>query len=435
MRLSAASSLVYLLSLVITERSLGFLVSSKTRRRTSFSVTDGYERKPGGQGFGKQDKTEDSDEEKRKANLFQVLLRDLQIEGVPLLGVDATQVHTLQAALWTTLAELCENPLEQKACLVFEYIPVSALQPFVDDFMILKTQVDKTQYLPEIGRVSLSMVGKGIGPAILIDVVNATSQHHAPDTTSQASDDQCTTAMKAFMNRLVIGQNACPHVSADDSAPSNLAGTTPKMIAYRTCRNADVFHILSRFWNSVCELYASTEVGTILLMLPGVGSNPNNSAQDNHARFANVAELMSRYLCLYKGDGVFELLHFYPEYERDWITPRDRPGHGHLPPTGWLRAILRQNGDTEAANQLSEQDLQCSNYQRRSPMSAVCIKRVEFLEKATDEKSGVVQLSLDDGSLVLASGVPTYARNTIRLANVGGEALQREVDQERSILS
>ena len=36
----------------------------------------------------------------RRANLFQSMLRDLQIENVPLLGCDAREVHTMNAALW-----------------------------------------------------------------------------------------------------------------------------------------------------------------------------------------------------------------------------------------------------------------------------------------------------------------------------------------------
>ena len=60
---------------------------------------------------------EEMDEE-RKSNLFQSLLRDLQIEGVPLLGCDANQVSTLSAAIWTTMAELGDSDEENKACLI-----------------------------------------------------------------------------------------------------------------------------------------------------------------------------------------------------------------------------------------------------------------------------------------------------------------------------
>jgi hypothetical protein len=45
-------------------------------------------------------------DDERKANLFQALLRDLQIEGVPLLGCDANQVHTLNAGESCSLLDL-----------------------------------------------------------------------------------------------------------------------------------------------------------------------------------------------------------------------------------------------------------------------------------------------------------------------------------------
>ena len=65
--------------------------------------------------------------EDRRSAMFQTLLRDLQIEGVPLLGCDANQVHTLNAALWTTMAELGDQDDAQRACLILEEIPTSAL--------------------------------------------------------------------------------------------------------------------------------------------------------------------------------------------------------------------------------------------------------------------------------------------------------------------
>ncbi|KAL7509612.1 hypothetical protein ACHAXN_008283, partial [Cyclotella atomus] len=105
----------------------------------------------------------------RHAILFQSLLRDLQIQNVPLLSCDANQVHTFNAALWTTMAELSANPLAERVCLVLEDIPLSALLAFAKDFTVLKTQERLMQYLPELKRFSVSLVGKGVGPAVLIE--------------------------------------------------------------------------------------------------------------------------------------------------------------------------------------------------------------------------------------------------------------------------
>jgi hypothetical protein len=343
-------------------------------------------------------------------------------------------VHTLQAAVWTTIAELCDDPKEHKACLVFEYMPIHALQPLVDDWVILKSQTDKTRFLPEIDRVSLSMVGKGAGPAILIEVANETALHSLPEATSNLDDGRITAAMKSFVNRMVVGEGACPHLSSSEEGPTGIVGVAPKAVAYKACQKSDAFHVLSSFWNSVCELYASPDTGTLILSLPLVGSDRANSVESNHARFAGIAELLSRFLCLYKGDGVYDLLHFHPDYTRDWISPAGRPAHGHLPPTTWLRAMMIHNGDVEAAARIDNQDMQLSNYQRRSPLPAVCIKRVEYLEKATDADNGVVQLNVD-GALVLASGVPTYSRNTMRLIAIGEDKLRSGLLHDKGLLS
>jgi len=105
------------------------------------------------------------------ADVFQALLRDLQIEGVPLLACDADQVHTLCAALWTTLAEMSESDSEEKACLVMESIPLDALKAFIDDFAVLKGQPRLMDHLPELRRLSVSLVGKGVGPALVLESV------------------------------------------------------------------------------------------------------------------------------------------------------------------------------------------------------------------------------------------------------------------------
>ena len=68
---------------------------------------------------------------------------------------------TLNAALWTTMAEISEQDDNNKVCLVLEKIPVSALLAFAEDFTVLKTQGRLMQYLPELERFSVSVLGKG----------------------------------------------------------------------------------------------------------------------------------------------------------------------------------------------------------------------------------------------------------------------------------
>jgi hypothetical protein len=368
--------------------------------------------------------------EDRKATLFQFLLRDLQVEGVPLLGVDSDQAHTMQAALWTTLAELSEQDDEQKACLIFEDIPVAALITFVEDFTALKSQERLMKALPELGRFNLSLLGKGVGPAILIEAA-APAESQQGDTMDM-DENKCTAAMKMFMDRVVAEMNVCPYTKNNQLAPEGLqdAGFPAAPIGYRVCGSNEVCHVLSAFWNAVCELLVTPadQLSATMLSLPAVG------AADSDARFEAVAELLSRSLCLYSsGDDVLELLHFHPTYDRDQIHPTTELAHGHLPPISWLRPMLAQNGNTNEANELSEQDLKVSNYQRRSPVPAVCIKRVEQINAGTDAANRMVDLALDDRTVVQARGIPTYARNVLRLVEVGADALQEALDAEIAI--
>jgi hypothetical protein len=371
--------------------------------------------------------------EERKSTLFEVLLRDLEIEGVPLLGCDAGEATTFQAAVWTTMAEMSEKDQGDKACLVLEEIPVDALRAFADDFAMLKTQRRVIDHLPEMERLSVSLVGKGVGPALVIESKERTDIEKANYAAVRGSPEsydelKATSAMKSFVNRVVVGLGACPYTSSADVAPSILLEGKVQSgpIAYRSARSADALDVLAAFWNCACEvLFSSDEqLSTTVLTLP-----PTGSLASAHARFSAVAELMSRSLFLYRGQEVLELFHTHPLYDRDLIYPVDKPAHGHLPPTGWLRPLLKHNGNTEQAQNLSDNALKIQNYQRRSPLQAVIIKRVSHLNAATTPESGMVDLDVG-GRYEKASGIPTYARNIIRLSGIGENVLQTSLNAE-----
>jgi hypothetical protein len=349
--------------------------------------------------------------EERKANLFQFMLRDLQVEGVPLLGVDASQVDTFQAAMWTTLAELCDQPSADKACMIFEDIPVPALRSFVDDFMILKTQERLISNLPELARFSLSLVGKGVGPAILID---AEDVEEAAISTNQVEIEESLlgASMKAFFSRIGEKTDVYPYVKEGSG------------LSFKTCRRNDICHILSSFWNGVCEMQATDEaaLGTAVIMFPGV---------ESHGQFSVVSEILSRSLCLLRGDDVFEPVYFHPKYDRSKIHPVAKPAHGHIPPLEWMRSILRATGNQDEAEHLSNEDLALSNYQRRAPVGAVAIKRVSLIDLDNDP---VVPLQLETNETVPASGISPYASNAIFLASEGEMKLNEALKKEQSIL-
>lgn len=364
--------------------------------------------------------------EERRQNLFQALLRDLQIEGVPLLGCDANEVHTMNAALWTTMTELSEQDDEQRACLIMERIPIEALRNFVDDFTVLKTQRRLTDYMPELTRISVSLVGKGVGPAILLETSTRTEEEVAEKNqrnavTATLDETKCTAAIKAFVSRVVVGYHACPYTKDVEMA-------TLGPIGYRYAPTADACGALSAFWNSVCELLSTPDnvLSTTVLSLPSIG--PGKS-RESHNRFAAVSELVSRSLCLFRGDDVFSLVHFHPAYERNLIHPTEKPAYGQLPPQSWLPAMLRLNGNTEEADSMTDDDLYLSNYQRRAPHTAINILRVQQLEAAAGPQN-IVDLDLGNGLVEKASGIVTYSRNAIRFASLGKEALDAALDTE-----
>jgi hypothetical protein len=166
-----------------------------------------------------------------------------------------------------------------------------------------------------------------------------------------------------------------------------------------------------------------------MLSLPAAGAGVDEEALN---RFAIVMELVSRNLCLYRGDDVFGLVHFHPAYDRTLIHPIDKPAYGHLPPQNWLRPMMKLNGNVDEAENMSDDDIKLSDYQRRAPFTAINILRVNQLNAAAGAKS-IVDLEVADGVTEKASGITTYSRNAIRLAGVGEETLQAGVDADRAM--
>jgi hypothetical protein len=368
-------------------------------------------RRPGGaRNLVGEDPIADWDDE-RKANFFEMTLRDLQIEGVPLLGCDADQVHTLQAALWTTMAELVDQDEANRACLILEQIPMSALKAFVDDFLILKNQFDQMENLPELNRVTVSLVGKGMVPAILLEVI-ANNEIPSPMLRSPDDEFKYSAAMKVFMNRVVIGGDDPTSIGLGDEGSA-------EPIIYRLSSSTNVCATVAAFWNCVCEMQLSADAGTICFMMPSVSSS--------HDRFATVAQLLSRSLCLYQGDSVFSLVHFYPEYDRAKIDPVDKPAFGHLPPLSWLRPMLKANGDS---SEIDDGDLSNVNYLRRAPVMAVNIVRNSLLAAPR-----IVAIELDNGMITQASGLEVYCPTALKLAATDESVLKGALDAEIAILN
>ena len=199
--------------------------------------------------------------EDRRSAMFQTLLRDLQIEGVPLLGCDANQVHTLNAALWTTMAELGDQDDAQRACLILEEIPTSALLAFAEDFTVLKTQQRLMDHLPELKRFSVSVLGRGVGPALLIETNDRTEEEKTTAAAQRAIEgtydkEKTVAALKSFIDRVVVNLEACPYTKSVDISAVGLEqrGVTPGPVGYRFSPTTDACMTMSVFWNCICEM-------------------------------------------------------------------------------------------------------------------------------------------------------------------------------------
>lgn len=385
------------------------------------------------------DVLEDAD---RRQNLFQFLLRDLQVEGVPLLGIEgADQVETMQAAVWTTMAQLWTATTttlsqgggeQQKACLILEELPVDALRAFVDSFANIRAEERLTQQFPALQEFDVSLVGKGVGPAILVKVgeePKETADETAsdggvedaidvtpPPTSNTQRDDLIIAAMEHFVDRVVV--------ASDDGIGLDRANTVFRVSSSSdSSADTDPCHMLSSFWNAMCELQASDAdaISSIVLCLPAMSS----------AQHVALAELINRSLCLYRGDSVFELVHYHPSYDRTDVFPQVQPVFGHLSPTAWWPLIVEQfgGGDDSAPRDTTQLDL-LVNYQRRSPVPAVILKRVSNMDAGEEE-----QLDLGDGSVAPANGISTFATSIARLVQQGEPSLQQELSEEVAMLT
>ncbi len=151
------------------------------------------------------------------------------------------------------MAELSENDEESKVCLVMESIPVGALKAFEEDFTILKTQGRLMAYLPELKRISVSLIGKGVGPAFVIETTARTEdeiEERKGRSSTNYDEEKCTAALKSFIDRVVVGEEACPYTKNIELAATGLEarGITPGPVAYRFNESSDACAVVGAFW-------------------------------------------------------------------------------------------------------------------------------------------------------------------------------------------
>jgi len=358
-----------------------------------------------------------------KASPFQDTLASLEQGGTLLRECDASQVNTLQAAVWEQLSDISQQDEAASVCLIFPQISLEALRMLYNDFMMMKIQPELMQHFPELERVDVSTMA---GPALLMESRPRSGEEMEIEIRRKVykfDETKCRTAMVSFVNRVVVGQKVCPYMISTEAA-----SVGPVVYHYDDC--ADACAAVAAFWKSIGVLEDNPDLSSTVLSLPAIG--PIQEVGAGHDRFAAVVQVISQSLCLFGGDETYSLVHFHPLYTRDWIHPRDKPAYGHLPPQGWLRTMMEVNGSTEV-HSMTDDDLELSNFQRRSPHTAVNVLRVSQLEDSTNESTNIVDLQLPDGRIEKASGLRTYSRNAITLAQTGTDALEEAVGGDLAI--
>jgi hypothetical protein len=354
----------------------------------------------------------------RRAELFQYLLRDLQIEGVPILSVDLPtessplQRAVWQAALWTTMAELyvsattmtttlsTADPEEnqpdalpsdvQKVCLVLEHVPVEHLQRWVDDFALWQgSREPYAQHLEEISMFQISLVGNGMGPAILI-TTNSSGLETVDRTTGSSKttleEDQMIKEMQRFMERVL------PARDDTDACHPSTSQSSSRRILYRVCYFGDACHVMSAFWNAVCELEQQPPAesdGHIVLLVPNIDQvvirGPHREPQpDRHGdRWTAMAMLQVGFFRLYADAATTEtsaprIKHYGSQYVEDeptlqeirlqWLRQSCNVSKGDTPIiTGLIYGMLAGRSDEELQEIVRES--------RCSPVPAVRLSR------------------------------------------------------------
>jgi hypothetical protein len=211
--------------------------------------------------------------EERRAKLFQFLLRDLQVEGVPLLEVEVSNnAYALQAAVWTIFAELfqseegddsaeTENGHKAAACLILPGMSIDILRNFVTDFEAWQREHWLLAEIPELACLRVSLVGKGLGSALVLKVlpnVSGSSTTAVGTTLSAANERRYLQGMANFAT--IVQSMASPLQQQEE----RMADGT---LAFRCCPHHNIFSVLSTYWNCVCQLVSDSKMQDLVLLL------------------------------------------------------------------------------------------------------------------------------------------------------------------------
>jgi hypothetical protein len=216
--------------------------------------------------------------EERRAELFQFLLRDLQVEGVPLLEVEVSNnSYALQAAVWTIFAELFQseagddsaeaenvaasNGHKAAACLILPGMSMDILRNFVTDFEAWQREHWLLAEIPELACLRVSLVGKGLGSALVLKVlpnVSGSSTTVVGTTLSAANERRYLQGMANFAT--IVQSMASPLQQQEER-------TADGTLAFRCGPHNNLCSVLSTYWNCVCQFVSHSKMQDLVLLL------------------------------------------------------------------------------------------------------------------------------------------------------------------------
>ena len=385
-------------------------------------------------------------------------------------GYDVDTAILFSGVMWQVLADVSTNCFGPNDCEVIIHFPglvhlgIEVLEIFEDLIRQVKGSPlgQDGSSLPELQRLDVTKTTVP-GPAMHIRARSRSSEEQElallrreASLAAVPRKEKCQEAVRHFVQRLVIDEKACPYTKSVDIAATSLEsqGITPGPVGYKWSPCSDMIDAVSTAWQSFADVINTPEeeLSTVLFSLPAVAT-----LEQGHNRFLAFCELMAKSVLAYGTDQMLGLVFFHPLYDRDQVDPRDDASYGHIPPLTWLPPMARQVGGTIAKDEdcelleTSEDARACSNYQRRAPCLVLNVLRATQLTAATGGLS-VVALDVPHTSRsrtssefqggpvvseltsatrqVQASGIRTYARNAIILAQRGNENLMLDLASE-----
>jgi hypothetical protein len=160
-------------------------------------------------------------------------------------------------------------------------------------------------YLPELTCISVSMVGKGEGPAFIIEMTERIEKEkgeYISPLDNSFDEGKSTDALKMFIDCVVVNEHAFPYTKNVDLAVVGLEakGVTPGPVAYCYDGSSDTFAVVGAFWTwyvqCLCSIFYSFYFKLVIKLL--IQSLDQSCNIPHYKSFTKMTSLLSVLLSL-----------------------------------------------------------------------------------------------------------------------------------------